>query len=387
MSDAATLAAAIARSGPEHLDRLERLVRQNSFSANGAGLARVADLLAEDFALSGLALERVAGDPGEHLIWRTPAWRPGGGGIVLIGHHDTVFPPGTFEAWERGPERLRGPGVLDMKGGLVVVRAALAALADAGRLAGIPLAIMSVSDEEVGSRASRHALAALAAGAGAALVFESGRIDDVVVTRRKGTGAFTVTARGRAAHAGNNHKDGINAIAALARLVEVAQGLTDHAAGITVNVGTFAGGETVNTVPAQATCGIDVRIVAAAQGVALGDALAAAARRIEAETGATIEIAGGLHRPPLERTPASAALYQRYARHAVAAGLGGGEAGLIGGGSDANNVSGLGVACIDGLGPRGKGFHTHDEYIEWATIVPRAQALVATLLELSASPA
>jgi glutamate carboxypeptidase len=202
------------------------------------------------------------------------------------------------------------------------------------------------------------------------------------VTRRKGTGSLTVKVAGKAAHAGNNHKDGVNAIWALARLVDAVQRLTDHDAGVTVNVGTIAGGETRNTVPAAAECGIDFRYVRGEQGDAVLRAVDQAARRIGEETGARFTITGGVHRPPLERTAASAELYQLYARFAGAAGLGGGEAGLIGGGSDANNISALGVACIDGLGPRGRGFHTHDEYIEWRTLAPRAKALAGALLEL-----
>jgi glutamate carboxypeptidase len=384
MSFAEDCARSIASNEREALERLERLVRQNSFSANLDGLARVAELLSEELALPGLALERIAGDgTGDHLVWRTPAWATGGERrVLLVGHYDTVFPPGTFERWEQGDERVRGPGTLDMKGGLIVVRAALAALAEAGALTSMPLALVAVGDEEIGSRHSRTAVAELARGARAAMVFESGRADDVVVTRRKGTGALSIAATGKAAHAGNNHAQGVNAIWALARMVDAVQRLTDYDAGLTVNVGTIKGGETNNTVPAAASCGVDFRYVSAAQGDALRAAIADAARRIGAETGATIEVTGGVHRPPLERTAASGALYETYARRAVAAGLGGGEAGLIGGGSDANNISALGVACIDGLGPRGKGFHTHDEYIEWRTIVPRAQALVATLLDL-----
>ncbi|HTM21708.1 MAG TPA: M20/M25/M40 family metallo-hydrolase, partial [Kofleriaceae bacterium] len=149
----AALAAAEARGG-ELLPLLRGLVEINSFSSNLAGVAAVGERLAAAFDLPGLALERRAGGEGfgDHLIWRTPAFAAGAPGrILLVGHHDTVFPPGTFEVWEQSGDRLRGPGVLDMKGGLMVVRTALAALADAGALAGLPLAVVSVADEEVGS--------------------------------------------------------------------------------------------------------------------------------------------------------------------------------------------------------------------------------------------
>ena len=193
--------------GPELLPLLRRWVEVNSYTGNVAGCNAVADRLVDGFALPGLTVERVDGaGGGDHLIWRTPAWADAtpAARIVLIGHHDTVFPPGTFEVWETTGDRLRGPGVLDMKGGLATVRTALAALADVGALPRLPLALVSVADEETGSSGSRTMLEDLARGAGAALVFESGRATDAIVTQRKGTGKVTVTITGKAAHAGNS---------------------------------------------------------------------------------------------------------------------------------------------------------------------------------------
>jgi glutamate carboxypeptidase len=300
----------------------------------------------------------------------------------LIGHHDTVFPPGTFEAWDLSGDRLRGPGVLDMKGGLLVVRAAMAALSKAGLLACLPIAIMSVADEEIGSTHSGPILAELARGARAALVFESGRADDSIVTQRKGLGSFNIKVAGKAAHAGNNHEDGKNAIWAMARMVEVLQSQTNYDRGITVNVGTIHGGETRNTVPAYCECGVDYRYTRAVDGKSLIEIVRREAKRIGDELGTAVVVEGGIHRPPLERTADSASLFETYAAIAKQVGLGHGEAALQGGGSDANNVGALGVACIDGLGPRGKGFHTHDEYIDVTTLVPRAQALIMTLFSM-----
>jgi glutamate carboxypeptidase len=366
----------------EALPMLERWVRTNSFSGNVAGVNAMGDLLARDFAMEGLSLERHPGEGvGDHLIWRTPAWedRPARR-QVLIGHHDTVFPPGTFEVWERDGDRLRGPGVLDMKGGLVVIRTALAALADTGLLANLPLAVMSVGDEEIGSWHSRPLVQSLCRGAVAALVFEAGRAGDAIVTRRKGTGRIRVRAAGKAAHAGNNHAEGINAIWALARFVDAAQSQTDHDAGVTVNVGLISGGSSANTVPASAECVIDFRYIRTEDGSALMAALERAATDISAALGARVSLDGGIRRAPLERSEASAGLYRKYAACAQTAGLGGGECPLVGGGSDANTVSAVGVPAIDGLGPRGTGFHTHDEVIELSTIPLRVEALIRYLL-------
>ena len=375
------LAAADARA-PELLPLLERWVAINSYTGNHAGCDAVADELTAAFALPGLAVRRVAtAGSADHLVWTTPAWdaAPPAQRVVLIGHHDTVFPPGTFEVWEHHGDRLRGPGVLDMKGGLATIRTALAALADVGALADLPLALCSVSDEETGSNHSRPLLEEVARGAGAALVFESGRATDQIVTQRKGTGKVLVHVTGKAAHAGNNLKDGINALWALARFIDVAQRQTDWDKGVTVNVGLASGGSSANTVPEHARCDIDFRYVHAVDGHALLATFAAAAAGIDGELGTRTRLEGGIRRAPLERTAASAALLARYEACARAEGLGGGEAPLQGGGSDANTVSAIGVPAIDALGPRGKGFHTHDEYIEVPTLAQRTRALVRLL--------
>jgi glutamate carboxypeptidase len=382
----AALAAADRRAG-EMLPLLRRWVEVNSFTGNLAGVEEVGRRLAESLAALPLACERRAGEGcGTHLAWTTPAWaaRPRAR-IVLVGHHDTVFPPGTFEVWEEAGDRLRGPGVLDMKGGLVVVRTALAALDDAGALAALPLGLVSVADEETGSLDSRPFLEEVARGAAAGLVFEAGRAGDAIVVARKGVGTVRVTVGGRAAHAGNDAAGGVNAIWALARFVDRAQQLGDPAAGIGVNVGTISGGTSANTVPADAACAVDLRFVRAPDGERLLGQLDRIARELAEASGARFALAGGIKRPPLEPTAASRALAARYGEQARAEGLGAGEAPLAGGGSDASTLSAIGVPAIDGLGPRGRAFHTPDEEIEIATLRLRTRALIRFLL--AAAPA
>lgn len=371
--------------GAEMERSLGSLVDQNSWTEHRAGADAVAGLLRELFALPGLDCERHRVERfGEHLVFSTA--RAGQGDLLLIGHHDTVFPPGTFEGWSTEDELGRGPGCLDMKGGLVVVRFALAALAEAGWLDRVAVRVVSVSDEEVGSPTSRAILAALCGSAAGALVFESGRMSDAVVTTRKGVGQATVTARGRAAHAGARHDEGRNAIWALARFVDRAQRLTDYARGITINVGKIEGGVGKNTVPELARAFVDLRFVAPEDGAWVTEALREAGSASAAEVeGTTVEVDAHVSRPPMTRTPASARLYEEYAACARAAGLGHGEAPLTGGGSDANTVSALGVAAIDALGPRGSGFHTRDEHIVRASLVPKAEALVRFLWGRAAS--
>ncbi|MRG94970.1 M20/M25/M40 family metallo-hydrolase [Polyangium spumosum] len=362
---------------------LEALVRENSFTDEPAGGARVGERLAAELrGIEGVSSVRVRESAryAPHLVARTAAAESSAAGCVaIVGHLDTVFPPGTFEGFRREGPLAHGPGVLDMKGGLVVILEALRALAHVQVLAEVPIRVVIVSDEEVGSPEGKHVIAEELAGASAALVFEAGRAKDLVITSRKGTGSARVVATGKSAHAGNAHADGANAIWALARFVERAQRLTEYGRGVTVNVGTIRGGTSKNTVPDRAECELDFRYERRADGEALFAALVEAAKEA-AIAGTTVTVTGGIGRPSLERTAASVALYEAYAACARAAGLGAGEAPLVGGGSDAATTGALGIPSIDGLGPRGSGFHTHEERIEVATLVPKAEALVRFLL-------
>ncbi len=374
---------------------LAELVSINSYTENVEGGQKVGKMLEELFAIEGLERQRVASTSGrfaDHLVMRS-TWTvsPDEQGrerkpIALVGHLDTVFPPGTFEGFKRDGDLARGPGVLDMKGGLVVVAWALKALAATGALPTLPgLRVVIVSDEEVGSPEGQAVIREAVEGARSALVFEAGRKGDLVITRRKGTGAMTIIAHGKAAHAGNAHKDGVNAIWALAKLVDRVQALTDYARGVTVNVGRISGGISKNTVPDRAEALVDLRFESRADAEALIEAIKKAADECAAAVpGARIELQGGIARLPLERTDESVRLMEAYGACARASGLGAGEAALIGGGSDASTTSAMGIASIDGLGPRGIGFHTHDEQIEIVTLLQKAQALARFLASLRA---
>lgn len=369
----------LAEQAKEMESALAALVGENSFTDNVEGGRKVAAMLEELFRATTLAGSRVASTRyADHLVFRSKGeGRP----IALVGHLDTVFPPGTFEGFRRDGDLARGPGVLDMKGGLVVVAWALRALAQAGGDAALgDVRVVIVADEEVGSPEGRGVIEDTIRGVSSALVFEAGRKNDLVITRRKGTGSMTAIAHGKAAHAGNAHKEGANALWALARFVDRAQQLTDYAKGITVNVGKVTGGTSKNTVPDRAEALLDFRFETRADGEALVGAFEAAARAAaESVQGTRIELEGGIARLPLERTPASVALMDAYGRAATASGLGAGEAALIGGGSDASTSHAMGIASIDGLGPRGVGFHTKDEQIEIATLLLKAQALARFL--------
>jgi len=361
---------------------LAELVEINSFTDNVEGGRKVGTMLRD-------AVFRIAGLDGrvepsaryaDHLVFSSKG-RAGAAPVALIGHLDTVFPPGTFEGFKKDGDLRRGPGVLDMKGGLVVVAWALRALAETAGLDNVaPIRLVIVADEEVGSPEGQAILKREIAGAAGALVFEAGRKADAIITRRKGTGGMTAIAHGKAAHAGNNHKEGANAVWALARFVDRIQGLTDYDRGVTLTVGKFTGGVGKNTIPDRAEALIDLRFVTRADGEALVKAVEAAAQEAAAGVpGTRIELTGGIARFPLEKTDASASLMAEYGMAARAVGLGDGEAALIGGGSDASTSSAMGIASIDGLGPRGIGFHTKDEQIEAMTLLLKAQALARFL--------
>jgi glutamate carboxypeptidase len=365
-----------ARRG-EMEELLRALVLASSPTSDPAGVAAAGAALAPALAAAGLAPELIesARGFGPHLAFAGPAPGPP---VLLVGHLDTVFPRGTFEGFRVEGDRAFGPGVFDMKGGLVVMAFGLAAAARAGLLARVPVAGVIVSDEEVGSPESRSLLLARARGAACALVFESGRPGDLVVTRRKGVASHRVEARGVAAHAGNEPERGRSAIWALARFVDRAQALSDAARGLSVNVGVFHGGTSKNTVPDLAVCDVDLRYQTAADGLALEDALRSAAREA-ALPGTSLALERLSARAPLERTPASAALAAEYGACQRASGLGAGEAPLAGGGSDACTTAEAGVPSVDGLGPRGAGYHTTREEVDLASLVPKAQALVRFL--------
>ena len=376
MADLDAALAWLAEQRPAMEALLARLVRQNSFTRNVAGANAVVSALDAELGRLGLARERIPSDRfGDHLYFET---RAQGAPVFLVGHTDTVFPPGDFEGWSADGARAHGPGVIDMKGGLVVGLFALTALSRAGLLDRVPLRGLFVADEEAGSPASQPVTRERVRGCACALGLESGRPGDLIVTRRKGIASLDVTAHGVAAHSGSDHKRGRNAIWALSRFVDRAQALTDYERGVTVSVGRVEGGTTRNTVPAEARCEVDLRFLSERDGDEATERLRRAAAEPAVE-GTRLEVAVANTRPPLVRTEASAALAAEYGTIQAECGLGSGEAPLSGGGSDASVTGSAGIPSIDGLGPRGAGFHTKDEHVELDSLVPKATALARFL--------
>lgn len=355
---------------------LTQLVEMESPSDHKPSLDRLAAALAGQARTAGAQAEVLAqSEAGDFVRAR---WGDAAGGILLLCHMDTVWDLGTLaqRPVRVADGRLYGPGAFDMKGGIVNALWAMRALRELGLRSEPRVTLLITSDEETGSHASRPLIEAEALAHESVYVLEPAHPPHASLkTWRKGVGVYRVMVTGRAAHAGAAHEEGINAIEELARHILAIQALTDYAAGTTVNVGVIAGGTRSNVVPEQAWAEVDVRVMAAAEAV-----------RIEAvlhgltplRAGSTLEVTGGLNRPPMVRTPAIVALYHRAEAVAAALGVPISETGT-GGGSDGNFTAALGVPTLDGLGVAGDGGHALHEHVLLASLPERA-ALLAGMM-------
>ncbi len=327
------------------------------------------------------AARRVDGGPyGDTLVHHYPG--QGDRPILLLCHYDTVWPPGTLveRPFQVDGDRMTGPGVFDMKAGLVQAVYALLAL-DAAGLPRPPVRLLLNGDEEIGSLASREVIEQEAAGAAAALVFESAA-DGALKTARKGIGIFDIEVRGVEAHAGLDPSRGVSAIDELARVVLALHALTDPAAGTTVNVGVVEGGTRTNVTAGRARAAIDVRIARQSEAARIDAALAALAPHDER---AAITVGGEWNRPAMERGEGTAALFGLARELAVELGVDLREC-SVGGASDGNLAAQFGLPVLDGLGPVGDGAHARHEFALVSGMVERT-ALAALLLRALAEGA
>ena len=324
-----------------------------------------------------LEIEKVSADGyGEHLIIR--AFPGEGKPTLLLGHTDTVHPVGTKAS---NPTRIDGDkfygcGVFDMKASVVLMLEALRYFADSGTVPGAPVTIFLSCDEEVGSFTGRPLLEAEAARASQCLVFEpsaAGRVK----TGRKGTSIYSIKAHGRPAHAGLEPEKGASAILELSRQIDKLAALNSPEVGTTVNVCTFNGGTTTNVIPEHAICSVDVRFSSIAEGERIDNVL----RGLKTiDDRVSLELSGGINRPPLERTPEVVDLYEKARSISKSFGYELGET-QVGGASDGNFVAALGVPVLDGLGVTGDGAHTLYEHILVSDIANRAALLTCLLME------
>ncbi|HSJ46360.1 MAG TPA: M20 family metallopeptidase [Euzebyales bacterium] len=369
------------------VDELRLLVEHESPTGDVERLDALADTLVEQWERTGATTTRHRVDGvGTHLelVWPGPRGTPDDAAPVLfVGHYDTVHDVGTLERnpWRVDDDgRAWGPGTQDMKSGLVIARHALAHLLAAGQPVQRPVVALLTADEEVGSPSSSALIRERAGSSAMALVFEASTSSGALKTARKGVGLWTVTAHGRAAHAGQHFFDGRNANVGLARVLPAIAQLSDEARGTTVNVGTVRGGTRANVVAARAEAVIDVRFTAPEEARRVAAGLAA----LTTYDGVTLEVDGGVNRPAMQRTDATAALFVHARACARRLGLELEEA-AAGGASDGNLTADEGTPTLDGLGGVGEGLHTDDEWVRVDSLPCRA-ALLAELLSRPAEP-
>jgi glutamate carboxypeptidase len=360
---------------PQMLVDLEELVTCESPSADSAALAASAGLVAgQGTRALGSEPELLVHGGCPHLRWRLGT---GPRRVLVLGHHDTVWPLGTLAElpWSVRDGVVRGPGVFDMKAGVVQAFTALGALrADGTDLDGVT--VLVTGDEEIGSPSSADLIRAEAAGCAAVLVLEASADGGALKTGRKGASMYEVVVTGRAAHAGLEPEKGSNATVELAHQVLAIAALASPERGTTVTPTVLSSGTTTNTVPAAGRLGVDVRALTAAEQQRVDDAVRALSPQVP---GALLEVRGGINRPPLEEAR-STALFALAEEVAGRLGLPPLRGVTVGGASDGNLTAGIGVPTLDGLGAVGGGAHARDEHVVAAEL-PRRTALLAALVE------
>ncbi len=362
---------------PNMLDTLEEWVNHDSPTFKKQAVDALGRQIADAFARLGASVEVIP--QSEHGDHYRIAWGQAERQILLLAHLDTVWPMGEAA---RRPFAVRqgkatGPGVNDMKAGIVVGLYALRALIETGRSPGHRLVYLLTSDEEIGSPTSRSLIEAEARRSDYALVLEPSR-GGPLTTWRKGVGRFDLEITGVASHSGVDPEKGVSAIEEMAHQILKLHAMSDLSRGVTVNVGVVRGGSRVNVVAASAQAELDLRVMTAADGKRMESAILGLTPVLE---GTKVRVTGGINRPPFEESPAGLALYERARRVGARLGLDLGKVGS-GGGSDGNFTATLGVPTLDGLGAVGQGSHALSEYVVVNSLPQRAALLAELVLDL-----
>jgi glutamate carboxypeptidase len=392
------LKVAIEERREEMQARLAEWVDRNTGSFNEQGLRAFAAELAAPLQQLGFEVELEESEPvsipghgdlraGPTLIARR--LQPSGERprFLLVGHYDTVFEPGSeFQHFEvsDGSGRARGPGIADMKGGLVVLLYALRGLADAGELDRASFSVVLNGDEEIGSLASRSRIEQEAQLADYGLVFEASYGRSMVRSRR-GLGQFHLEIEGVAAHAGNAHARGRSAIRELAHKILEIEALTDYERGITLNVGTVLGGDKRNIVPSRAEAWVDLRYDDPESGEQVRQRLQQIAERTFVE-GTRTRLWGTLHRPPKLETEQVRLLLDRQAAVVRDLGMPTPERVHSGGGTDGSLMGAVGLATLDSMGVIGGDAHTDEEFVTLDSLTERATIAALLILRLIEDP-
>lgn len=366
----------------EMLEFTRWLVEQESMSREADATSRIAENLGEKLASMGGSVD-LFNDAAYGSTLRARFNYAGdeshnGKQLLVVGHLDTVWPIGTLAA---RPFRVEsdcafGPGIFDMKSGVMLAAYAVRAIRELGRMTRRQTTLLMTCDEETGSHFSREIIEEEARRACAALVMEPPIPGGTIKTGRKGVGEFELIIRGRPAHAGNDPGAGISAITEMAHQILAINKLNDYDRGTTVNVGVARGGVLSNVIAAEAHAFVDMRFGTVDEGERISQAMSHLQPVID---GARIELRGGINRPPLVRTAETGALFDHAKR--LASGIGFElKEGSVGGGSDGNFIAALGVPVLDGLGVDGAGAHAEHEHIIVSDI-PRRAALLTRLIE------
>ncbi len=362
----------------EMVASVREIVLRESPTHNKKACDELSEFLAHEFeCLSGEIKIHRQREAGNHLqvnFAGTSRGKP----VMLLGHFDTVYELGTLETmpWSERQGRLYGPGVFDMKSGIVQMMFALWALRESDGGLPRPVKLLLVSDEEAGSATSRAITEKLAKQCAGVLVCEPSGPGGALKTARKGVGAFRLKVTGRAAHSGLDFEKGQSAILELAHQILAVSQMTDLERGITLNVGVIRGGTRTNVVPSEAIAELDLRIAHKSDGAEMESRV----RQLRPTNPACkLEVEGGINRPPLERTEQVAALFTLARSIARQLGFQLREI-AVGGGSDGNFTAGIGIPTLDGLGAVGDGAHAAHEHVV-ASELPRRAALLARLIQ------
>jgi glutamate carboxypeptidase len=372
---------AVAASEARLLDQLRQLVEIESPSDVKAAMDRCVESVAEIATEAGGRVrqyrQRDFGDVLELRFGSAGRGKEKLAPLMLLGHLDTVWPMGTLSSmpFRIGRGRVWGPGVLDMKAGVVMGLTAIASLREVDALRR-PVIFLLVGDEEIGSTVSRPVTEKLARECEAVFVLEPAQgLGGAYKTARKGVGGYTVRVKGVASHSGVDFERGHSAIHELAWQMEKVRGFTELNRGLTVNVGVIRGGTRSNVIAAEAVAEVDVRIARGTDAARIDRKFRSLRVR---DRGCVLDVEGGMNRPPMERSRGTVALFERAATLAAQIGFELEEA-STGGGSDGNFTAAIGVPTLDGMGAVGEGAHASHESVVLKELVPRT-ALLAEMI-------
>ena len=358
------------------METLRTMVEMESFTADTPSVDKLSSYIKERLETLGASVEVISQtEAGNHLL---AEWGEGEEQILILCHMDTVWATGTLQDM---PFRVQdglvsGPGILDMKAGIAILLHALDALNNLGLSPQRRVKMVFNSDEEVGSTTSRALIEEEARKSAHVFVLEpAAGSGGALKIGRKGVGMFQLKVTGRAAHAGNEPEKGISAVEELAHQIIRLHSFTDLEIGTTVNVGVMSGGSVRNQIAPFAEGLVDLRVATMSEADRVTEEILALKPSLP---GAVVEITGGMNRLPMEKTPATARLLESARSISEPLGIELGEA-HVGGGSDAQFASAMGVAVLDGLGGVGEGPHAAHEHIIAADL-PRRVALLASLL-------